>query len=141
MAISSIKMYYQRHGCEICIATLECETSNGNIIRTIDFSGNSIGASLFGAVQIVNALQEINGQEPLGYVEVPKAKKSKAPKPKYELCDTVLPSGEKCVRPKDHNFSKCSPKMKFMEYCADTQVTEARARQSANKEIRRLASE
>jgi len=24
-------------------------------------------------------------------------------KPKYELCDTVFPSGEKCARPKNHH--------------------------------------
>ena len=34
--ISSVKMYYQTHGVETCVATLECETSNGTVIRTID---------------------------------------------------------------------------------------------------------
>lgn len=141
--ISSIKMNYQRHGCETCVATLEVETSNGTVVRTLDFSGNAISATLFGAVQVINALQEVNGDEPLGYVEIKKEKRKKVPTPttgpKYELCDTVFPSGEKCVRPKNHtdwSKAKCSPTCKFMEYSADTQIAESKLRQIENKIIR-----
>lgn len=61
------------------------------------------------------------------------------PATKYELCDTVFPSGEKCVRPKDHHTwskAKCSPTVKFMEYSANTQCEEARMRQIENKRIK-----
>lgn len=75
--ISSIKMYYQTHGVETCIATLEVETINGTVIRTIDFGGNAISSALWGAVSVINELQEINGQEPLGYVEIKKEKRRK----------------------------------------------------------------
>ena len=57
-------------------------------------------------------------------------------KPKYELCDTVFPSGEKCVRPKNHQqWSKamCSPTPKFMEYSAVSQSEEAKLRTTENK--------
>ena len=62
-------------------------------------------------------------------------------KRKYELCDTVFHSGEKCVRPKNHHEwskAKCSPTVKFMEYSADTQCEEARLRVLENKAIRKL---
>ena len=65
----------------------------------------------------------------------------KPKKLKYELCDTVFPSGEKCVRPKNHHEwskAKCSPTVKFMEYPADTQCEEAHLRVLENKAIRKL---
>lgn len=65
----------------------------------------------------------------------------KPKKLKYELCDTVFPSGEKCVRPKNHHEwskAKCSPTVKFMEYSADTQCEEAHLRVLENKAIRKL---
>jgi len=75
--ISSVKMYYQKHSIESCIATLEVETSNGTVTRTLDFSGNAIQPALWGAVSIINTLQEINGDEPQGYIEIPKEKRRK----------------------------------------------------------------
>lgn len=75
--IKGIRMYYQKHGCEGCVATLEVEFEGGTVIRTIDFSGNAIGPCLFGAVSVINELQELLGQKPEGYVQRPAEKKAK----------------------------------------------------------------
>ena len=66
----------------------------------------------------------------------------KPKKRKYELCDTVFPSGEKCVRPKNHHEwskAKCSPTVRFMEYSSDTQCEEAKLRVLENKAIRKVS--
>jgi len=62
----------------------------------------------------------------------------------YELCDTVFPSGAKCVRPKNHHEwskAKCSPAPKFMEYSAVSQSAEAKLRTIENKRIAKRKDE
>jgi hypothetical protein len=91
---------------------------------------NNCGAGPYWLREIAAQLAELN--ENIKRERVPR------PKPEYELCDTVFPSGEKCVRPKNHHkWSKpeCSPTIKFMEYSADTQCEEARIRVIENKKI------
>ena len=66
--IENLKLYYQTHGTEICVATLEVEVNGQTIIRTLDFSGNNISGALFGAVSVINSLQELLGKEPEGFV-------------------------------------------------------------------------
>jgi len=73
----NIKLTYQRGSIETCIATLTTEIDGKETSTTIDFSGNNIAGALYGAISIVNALQEMNGEPPLGYVEIPKPKRKR----------------------------------------------------------------
>jgi hypothetical protein len=75
--IENIQMHYQQHGCETCVATLEVEVEGRTIVRTLDFSGNSIPDVLSGAVRVVNELQELLGQKPQGFIKTPTTKKAR----------------------------------------------------------------
>jgi hypothetical protein len=62
----------------MCVATLEVEVNGQSVIKTLDFSGNATSSVLYGAVRIVNELQEMLGQEPQGFVEKKTERKRKA---------------------------------------------------------------
>lgn len=73
--LEKLRLYYQKQGCEICVATIEATVDGKTVIRTMNFSGNAISGVLSGAVRVVNELQELLGQSPEGYVERPVPKK------------------------------------------------------------------
>lgn len=110
-------------------------------IREMDISDSRNGSNPCLELQII-LLREIAAQLAESNEGARKTVKSVPPlKPKYEMCDTVFPSGEKCVRPKNHHEwskAKCSPTVKFMEYSADTQCEEAQIRVIENKKIAKM---
>jgi hypothetical protein len=96
---------------------------------------NNCGSTPYWLREIAAQLAELNENIKRERVSQPK------PKPEYELCDTVFPSGEKCVRPKNHHKwsqAACSPTIKFMEYSADTQCEEAKIRVIENEKIAKM---
>ena len=107
---------------------------------------NPIGINLY-APMVKHAaflLREIAGGEAGNFTSECGPKEPSKTKPKYELCDTVFPSGEKCVRPKNHHGwskTKCSPTVKFMEYSAVSQSEKAKVRVLENKAIRKEPKE
>jgi len=47
--IENLRMYYQTHGVETCVATLIAEIDGREVVRTLDFSGNNISGGLWGS--------------------------------------------------------------------------------------------
>lgn len=73
----NLKLTYERRGVESCVATLTAEIDGQEMIQTLDFSGNAIGPVLHGAVSIVNALQEMHGDKPMGWLEIKRTRKER----------------------------------------------------------------